>query len=136
MKILSIKRLFFSAALFNWLVALALSIDAAWLFALFGVTPPPTEPLFLQLFAWLVFTFGIGYFWVFQNPTAHVSIIKLGILGKISVVLVALACVLTGHISWQMMILASADLVYVVLFAVVLKAVQNLPSSPVDVPGR
>lgn len=124
-----LKPLFFSAALFNWLVALTLAFDATFLFELFGVTPPPTEPLFLQLFAWLVFVFGVGYFWVFRNPSAHVSIIKLGILGKISVVLVALSCVLTGSVSWQIMILAAADLVYAFLFAVSCKNIGSASAS-------
>lgn len=108
--------MFLTAAIFNWLVGLALAFKAEFLFALFRVTPAPTEPLFLQLFSWLVIVFGIGYFWVYRDPAANAPIIKLGIIGKLSVVVVSLACVLAGSVSWQMMILASADLLYVVLF--------------------
>jgi hypothetical protein len=42
-----------------------------------------------------------------------------------SVVLVALACVLSGAVSWQMMILASADLIYAILFWRALRLVQG-----------
>ena len=121
----SIRSLFVTAAVFNWLVGLALHFDAALLFRLFGVTPTPTEPLFVQLFAWLVIVFGVGYFWVSRDPVTNLSLIKLGALGKASVVLVCLASVLTGGVSWQLMILASADLVYGILFVVTLKGLVS-----------
>jgi hypothetical protein len=116
MKTKESKPLFLTAAIFNWAVGLTLAFNAGLLFELFQVTPAPTEPLFLQLFSWLVIAFGVGYFWVYKDPAANAPIIKLGILGKLSVVLVALACVLAGSVSWQMLLLSSADLVYVVLF--------------------
>ena len=119
----TIRTLFLTAAIFNWAVGLALAFKAQLLFDLFWVTPAPTEPLFLQLFSWLVIVFGIGYFWVSRDPAANVPIIKLGILGKLSVVLAALGCVLMGAVSWQMLILASADGVYAFLFWRALKAV-------------
>ena len=118
--------MFLTAAIFNWAVGFALAFNAQLLFDLFRVTPAPTEPLFLQLFSWLVIVFGIGYFWVWKDPAGNVPIIKLGILGKLSVVLVALACVVMGAVSWQMMILASADLLYVFLFWRALKTIQKL----------
>jgi len=112
----SVRVLFVTGAVFNWLVGLALLFDAPLLFGLFHVTPVPTEPLFIQLFAWLVIVFGVGYFWVSRDPIANVPIIKLGMLGKVSVFLVCLAATVTGMVSWQMMILASGDLVYALLF--------------------
>jgi hypothetical protein len=121
----SIRIMFTTAALFNWMAGGAVVINAVWLFGLFGVTPLPTEPLFLQLFAWLVIVFGIGYFWASRDPVANVPIIKLGMIGKLSVVLVSLACVMTGSISWQLMILVSADLLYAILFWRALKAIQG-----------
>jgi hypothetical protein len=110
------KTLFLTAAIFNWAVGLVLAFKAELLFELFRVTPAPTEPLFLQLFSWLVIVFGIGYFWASKDLAANVSIVKLGLLGKLSVVLVVLACILAGVVSWQMMLLASVDLVYAALF--------------------
>jgi hypothetical protein len=116
------KTLFLTAAIFNWAVGLVLAFKAELLFELFRVTPAPTEPLFLQLFSWLVIVFGIGYFWASKDLAANVSIVKLGLLGKLSVVLVVLACILTGAVSWQMMLLASVDLVYAALFWRALKS--------------
>lgn len=102
-----------------------MAVNAGWLFGLFRITPLPTETLFLQLFAWLVIVFGIGYFWVSRDPVANVPIIKLGMIGKLSVVLVSLACVLTGSVSWQMMLLVSVDLLYAILFWRALQTLQG-----------
>jgi hypothetical protein len=121
----SVKTMFLTAAIFNWLVGLALAARAQLLFGLFMVSPLPSEPLFLQLFSWLVIVFGIGYFWVSRDPAANVPIIRLGVLGKMSVVLVSLGCVATGVVSWQMMLLASADGVYALLFWRALKTIQH-----------
>ncbi len=121
----SIRTLFLTAAIFNWAVGLSLAFQARLLFELFRVSPAPTEPLFLQLFAWLVVAFGVGYFWVSRDPVVNIPIIKLGILGKLGVVLAALACVVMGAVSWQMMILASADLLYLIFFWWALSVIQG-----------
>ena len=119
-----VRAMFLTGAVFNWLVGLALLLDATLLFELFAVTPVPTEPLFVQLFAWLVIIFGVGYLWVSRDPLANVPIIKLGMLGKTSVFLVCLAAVVTGTVSWQMMILATVDLVYATLFWLALQTLR------------
>ena len=110
------RAMFLSGAVFNWLVGLGLLFDAGLLFELFSVSPTPTEPLFVHLFAWLVIVFGVGYYWISRDPPGNVPIIRLGMLGKASVVLVCLAAVVMGTASWQLMILAAADLVYAILF--------------------
>ena len=125
MKAKSMRIMFTTAAWFNWLAGLAVAVNVELLFGLFRITPLPTEPLFLQLFAWLVIVFGIGYFWVSRDPVANVPIIKLGMIGKLSLVLVSLACVLTGSVSWQMMTLVSADLLYAILFWRALQTLQG-----------
>jgi hypothetical protein len=121
----SIRIMFTTAAWFNWMAGLAVAVNVELLFGLFGITPLPTEPLFLQLFAWLVIVFGIGYFWASRDPAANVPVIKLGMIGKLSVVLVSLVCVMTGSISWQFMLLVSVDLLYAILFWRALKAIQG-----------
>jgi len=125
MTLKSMRIMFTTAAWFNWLAGLAVAVNAELLFGLFRITPLPTEPLFLQLFAWLVIVFGIGYFWASRDPAANVPVIKLGLIGKLSVVLVSLACVLTGSVSWQIMLLMSVDLLYAILFWRALKAIQG-----------
>jgi hypothetical protein len=110
------RILFLTAALFNWAVAAALAVDAGFLFRLFSVSPEPAEPLFVLLFAWLVFAFGVAYYWISRDPGANTPLIRLGILGKAGVFAVALACVILGIVSWQFLILAAVDAVYALLF--------------------
>ena len=61
------KKMLFSAACFNWLAAVALLVFPDMLLQLFRITPLPTEPLFLHMFAALVFVFGVGYFSMFPQ---------------------------------------------------------------------
>jgi hypothetical protein len=122
MSIRSNRLLFRAAAIFNWLAALALAFQSERLFDLLRISPAPTEPLFLQLFAWLVFVFGIGYWWAASDPVANAPIIRLGMLGKWAVVLVALFFVLVGAVSWQIMLLAGCDGLFALLFAQALAA--------------
>ena len=122
MNIETSRKLFLVAALFNWMVGAVLIIDAAWLLDLFRVTPLPTEPLFVYLFAWLVIAYGIGYYWAARDPLANAPIIRLGIIGKLGVFGVVVVATLLGHTSWQMNILSSADLVFAVLFMAVLRS--------------
>jgi hypothetical protein len=121
----SMRIMFTTAAWFNWVAGGAVAINVELLFGLFRITPLPTEPLFLQLFAWVIIVFGIGYFWASRDPVANVPVIKLGMIGKLSVVLVSLACVLTGSVSWQIMLLVSVDLLYAILFWRALKEIQG-----------
>ena len=123
MKIQAQRILFLTAALFNWAVAAAFVVDAAQLFRLFAVSPEPTEPLFVILFAWLVFAFGIAYYWVSRDPATNAPLIRLGIVGKSGVVATSLLCVFFGIVSWQLMILVAMDAVYAILFWRALKSV-------------
>jgi hypothetical protein len=119
------KRLFLVAALFNWLVALGLLLDASLLFGLFHVTPAPVASLFLYWFAGLVAVFGLGYFWVSRDPARNRPIVLLGIVGKLSVLLIGVAAVALGAISWQILLLVSVDGVFAVLFWLALKDIQG-----------
>jgi hypothetical protein len=121
----SMRIMFTTAAWFNWVAGGVVAINVELLFGLFRITPLPTEPLFLQLFAWVIIVFGIGYFWASRDPVANVPVIKLGMIGKLSVVLVSLACVLTGSVSWQIMLLVSVDLLYAILFWRALKSIRG-----------
>ncbi|MCZ6831285.1 MAG: hypothetical protein O7F73_17180 [Gammaproteobacteria bacterium] len=123
------KTLFTLAASFNWLIALALATIPGPLFSLFMVSPLPREPLPMHLFAGLVFVFGIGYYWVSRNFETNIPIVKLGIVGKLSVVAVGLLEVLLGNISWQFMLLVSVDLVFATLFIL---ALQSAPASVLE----
>lgn len=120
------QRLFISAALFNWAVAAIFFLAYKPFFNLIGLTPVPAHPIYLHLFACLVAVFGIAYFWISQDVAENRNLVTLGIIGKLSVFAMPLAYFLAGSISWQLPALASADLIYAMLFA---NALRQLPCS-------
>ncbi len=124
----AIRIVFLSGAIYNMAVAVALAFATTSLFGLLRVTPTPEEPLFLHLFAWLVFLFGIAYHWISTNPAEHIPLIRLGILGKLGIVVLGLTEVLAGVVSWQIMAVACVDLVYVALFWWALRSLRGATS--------
>jgi hypothetical protein len=119
------SNIFLSGAIFNWAVALALFFIPRLFLNLLGVTPSPEQSLWVQQFAGLVFVFGIGYYWASRDFEANIQIIRLAVIGKAGVVLVGLLNVVTGDISWQFMLPASGDLIFVVLFIMALHALPD-----------
>lgn len=115
------NKLFFIAALFNWVVGVVFIVDAPLLLGLFNVTPLPTEPLFMSLSGWLIICYGIGYYWASRDLAGNIGIIRLGIIGKIGVFAVVLISTVLGHVSWQMNLLSSADLVFAGLFIIAIR---------------
>ena len=115
------RLLFFTAALFNWLIALAFLLAYQRVFVLLGLSPIPEHPVYLHLFAALVAVFGLGYYLASVNFTANRNLVVLGIVGKFFVFLIALFYFINQAISWQLTLLALVDLLYCGLFIVALK---------------
>lgn len=114
------RTVFTVAALFNWVVAAALFFTPHLFQQLFQISPPVDQLLWVQLFAGLVFVFGIGYFWASRDLQANRNIVKLGVIGKWAVVVIGLWNVVVGQVSWQFMIPASADGIFAILFTIAL----------------
>lgn len=119
------KRLFIVAALFNWAVALGLFFIPGLFLSVFAVTPAPEQTLWIQQFAGLVFIFGVGYYQASKDLQALAPMIRLAVWGKWGVVLIGLLNVVTGDISWQFLIAASADGVFAVLFMMALRSLPD-----------
>lgn len=115
-------KLFFSAAMFNWFVALVFLFSYQSAFKLLGITPIPDNPIYLHLFAILVAMFGWAYYQAGKDFTANRNLIELGTIAKIVVFLLPFGYFLVGLISWQLPLLASVDLLYALLFIRALKA--------------
>ena len=110
------KLLFTVSAGFNWLVGLILFFNADLLLELLHITPLPIETTFLRLFAGLVFVFGFGYYAAGSDLKTNAPVIRLGGIAKLMVVAIAAYEVVLGNISWQLMLVASADLIFALLF--------------------
>ncbi|RLQ21044.1 hypothetical protein DWB85_14185 [Seongchinamella sediminis] len=119
------RRLFTAAALFNWVVALGLFLIPGVFLGLFAVTPAPEQTLWTQQFAGLVFIFGIGYYQASKDLATLAPVIRLAVWGKWGVVAIAALNVLTGDISWQFLIPASADGVFAILFTLALRSLPG-----------
>lgn len=119
------SKMFLVGAVFNWIVGATLFFMPNIFLSLFFVTPPVEQTLWIQQFGGLVFVFGIGYYWASRDFEVNQQIIRLAVIAKSAVVLVGLLNVLTGGISWQFMIPASADAIFVALFVLALKSLPT-----------
>jgi hypothetical protein len=118
----NIRVLFVAAAIFNWVVGLGLFFIPGLFLSLFGITPLPEQSLWVQLFASLVFFFGIAYYQASVDLPRHRNIIKLAVWAKTGVLLIGLMNVVNGDVSWHFLIPASADGVFAVLFLMALNS--------------
>jgi hypothetical protein len=118
------QKLFFSAAIFNWLVALVFLFFYQSAFKLLGITPIPSNPIYLHLFAILVAMFGWAYYKAGVDFIANRNLIELGAIAKVAVFALPFGYFLMGLISWQLPLLASVDLLYALLFIRALNAQQ------------
>ena len=116
------KKMFLGAALFNWIIGLGLLFIPALFLSLFSISPTPDQSVWVQQFAGLVTVFGLGYYWAAKDLNNNRSIVRLAVWGKSAVVLIALLNVISGDISWQFMLPAAGDAVFVVLFMLALKS--------------
>ncbi|MCO4756935.1 MAG: hypothetical protein KC477_02890 [Oceanospirillaceae bacterium] len=114
-------KLLFSAALFNWSVAIVFLLAYQPVFHTIGLSPVPHNPIYLHLFACLVALFGVAYYWASQDLMNNRNLVLLGVIGKLSVFILPLMYYLLGYISWQLPALASVDLIYAILFINVLR---------------
>lgn len=119
------RMLFKSAALFNWLVGFLFIFSQQSFFAILNM-PPVENPLFLQLFALLVIMFGLGYYWISQDPVQERSLILLGCIAKALVFLTFTVYFYLGQVSSPLLVLATIDLIYSLTFAESLIRQQRL----------
>ena len=119
------RKMFRLAALFNWVVSLGLFLAPGSFLGLLGIVPVPEQSLWVQQFAGLVFFFGVGYWQAATDLEKMAPMIRLAIWAKWGVVVIGLLNVLTGDISWQIMIPASADGVFALLFALALNTLRR-----------
>lgn len=114
------RALFFSAALFNLLVALGFALPGSPLWALMGMAPPQ-QLLLLHLLIAFILLFGLAYLWIGIEVRGKAPLILLGAIGKITMFALALVHWLLGMAPAAFPVLGAGDLVYAALFLGVLK---------------
>ncbi len=111
------NRPFFTvAAIFNWVVGATIILDPGLLMNMFSVTPLPEQSSLIRLAGLLVLFYGMGYFWAAGDLRANAQVIRLGAWAKMGVFALGVVEVMSGNISWQFLILVSADLAFALVF--------------------
>lgn len=128
------RAMFLSAALYNWCVAGVFSLWHQPLFATFGIAPAPAPPLYFHLFLMSVALFGYMYYRVSRDLT-QTLFVKLGVAGKSLVFAIVLAYGIVGIASWHLIVLASVDAFYVLLFVRFLRSPGRLVRAAADHTG-
>jgi hypothetical protein len=117
------RTFFYVAGAFNLVAAAVLVLLARTAPQLLGVSPPDVSQLFyVDLFAWLVLAFGLGYALGGRDLQRFWPYIAMGALGKAGVALLALAYFLAGGTGPLVMALASCDAIFAILFVRILQA--------------
>ena len=124
MSIGQIKKLFVIAALYDFILGVIFLVAWKQLYNDFGVTLP-NHAGYVQFGAALVAIFGIGFWFVAQNPERNRDIIKMGILLKIAYSGVVLGHYFFGLVPGVWMPFAWCDLIFLGLFVV---ALRSLPA--------
>jgi hypothetical protein len=109
------RNALFATAAMNLLAGLGFLPPAAGVRALAGL-PPGEHPVYLTTVALFVMTFGVGYFWVAAANRPERLFITLGAIGKLGFFLIVLGCWLMGSLPGMAAVMASADLVFAVIF--------------------
>jgi len=110
------RTLFFSAACFNVFAGLPLLVAMRPMAEVMGLQITPTATLFIQITMGLVVIFGWAYWMIGLDPLRYRPYILLGVTLKTLVVSVIYGHWLVGNIPWPLPVLASGDIVYVLLF--------------------
>jgi hypothetical protein len=108
------KRMFYAAAIFNWLAAAATLAKIA-LPSLIPIDSP-FDPFGGQVFALMVAVYGYAYFLVGRDPTRNDGIVRMGIVGKLFIFVLFLAHAIGGTFPFALMIPAFGDVIFAFLF--------------------
>jgi hypothetical protein len=122
------RRMFQSAAVFNWLACLIL-LPGTGIAAQLGFTPLMDSGPFEHMALMVIALFGYGYWMVSRDPVTHRGIIVLGIIGKLGVVAVMFGHYFFGpDMNLRQASLALVDLAYAVIFFRTLKSMAHQDS--------
>jgi hypothetical protein len=109
------KYLFLISAVFNWIVGFSFLIADNKIRHLVGMNPSQ-DPFSWTMLLIFVIIFGIGYYWVSNDIYQNRNIAKLGIMGKISIVILSIIYSIRGLIPTTILLFVFPDLIFATLF--------------------
>ncbi len=108
------KRMFYGAAIFNWLAAATVIAKAA--FPTLIAMDSPFDPFGGEVFALMAAIFGFGYFLVARDPSRNEGIVWMGIVGKLLIFALFLAHAIAGTFPFVLVIPTLGDAIFAFLF--------------------
>lgn len=122
------RIVFFSAALFNWVVGAALILAMPLVERLLGLTPvTSSDKFFVDVASVLIIAFGCAYWLLGMDFQRYRLFAPLGAYAKLAVVAIAVWHYLAGNIGWQLPALTGGDLIYSLLFFAMLREARLKP---------
>ena len=123
MSLKTIKSLFIISALYDFILGVIFLIGFKQIYNYFNITLPNHDG-YVQFGAALVAIFGIGFWFVAQDPQRNRDIIKMGILLKLSYSGVAFYHAALGNLPGIWLPFAWFDVIFLILFILALKALK------------
>src|SRR5271169_6723863 len=108
------KRLFYGAAIFNWLAAATVIAKAS--FPTLIAMDSPFDPFGGQVFGLMAAVFGYGYFLVARDPSRNEGIVWMGIVGKLLIFALFLTHAIAGTFPFVLVIPTLGDVIFAFLF--------------------
>ena len=124
MDIKFIKKLFIVSAAYDFIIGLIFLVAFKHLYNHFGVALPNHDG-YIQFAAIVVMAFGVGFWFVAQDPVRNRDIIKMGIILKIAYSGVVLGHDFFGYVPSVWVPWAYIDLVFLILFIMAHKALPK-----------
>jgi hypothetical protein len=115
MSLKTIKALFLSAAIYDFVAGMVFCLFYKPLYERMGLILPE-HPGYLQLAALYIAIFGIGFWLVYTDPIRNRAIVPLGILMKLTFVLIAFGYYITDIMPKVYLVFATIDTVFFILF--------------------
>ncbi len=123
MSLKTIKSLFIISALYDFILGVIFLIGFKQVYNYFNIVLPNHDG-YVQFGAALVVIFGIGFWFVAQDPQRNRDIIKMGILLKLSYSGVAFYHAALGNLPGIWLPFAWFDVIFLILFVIALKALK------------
>jgi hypothetical protein len=113
------RGVFFTSAIFNFVVGISLAVDASEFAASMGLEVARYDALWSPIVAWFVTLFGVFYLVVWRDLNNR-PIVAIGMVGKLGVVVLMTLAWSRGLAPFAMVGLTLIDLAFAALFALFL----------------
>jgi hypothetical protein len=119
------RAVFLSGAIFNLAVGSGLIFLFSVIQPYLGMAAVPAALMFLvDLVGMFICAFGFAYWLLSVDFQRYRPFASFGAVCKLLVVGIVVAHFLAGHVGWQLLALAMVDLVYAILFLVILREAE------------